>query len=394
MAKAPATTLDNVVSLAKRRGFVYPCGEIYGGTRSAWDYGPLGVELKENIKRQWWKAMVTAREDVVGLDSSVILPTKTWEASGHLDTFTDPIFWKSILNTVLITGVCTVLCIAIGLLIAMALNHNFPGRGLARTLAITPFFAMPVAVTLFWRSAMFDPTFGLFGFISRSFGLPSVSWLSDYPLLALVILLTWRFAPFGLLIMLAGLQGSGKTTAAAKLALLLRHDGKRPGLVACDLQRPAAIDQLEQLGKQIQIPVYALDRKDPVAAARLGLDAARKEGLDVVILDTAGRLHVDEELMAELERVAGETKPTNVLLVLDATTGQNGLVQARVFRDVVDVSGIVLTKLDGSAKGGIVVAVQRELGVPVKLVGVGEGPDDLAPFDPETFVDALLGQGS
>lgn len=126
----------------------------------------------------------------------------------YLDTFIDPIFWKSILNTVLITGVSTVLCIAIGLLIALALNHSFPGRGLARTLAITPFFAMPVAVTLFWRSAMFDPTFGLFGFISRSVGLPSVSWLSDYPLLALVVLLTWRFTPFGLLIMLAGLQGA------------------------------------------------------------------------------------------------------------------------------------------------------------------------------------------
>jgi sorbitol/mannitol transport system permease protein len=126
----------------------------------------------------------------------------------YVDTFKDPIFWKSILNTVLITGVSTVLCIAVGLLIAMALNHSFPGRGLARTLAITPFFAMPVAVTLFWRSAMFDPTFGLFGFIARSVGLPSVSWLSDYPLLALIILLTWRFTPFGLLIMLAGLQGA------------------------------------------------------------------------------------------------------------------------------------------------------------------------------------------
>lgn len=126
----------------------------------------------------------------------------------YLDTFTDAIFWKSVINTVLITGISTVLCIAIGLLIALALNHSFPGRGLARTLAITPFFAMPVAVTLFWRSAMFDPTFGLFGFISRSIGLPAVSWLSDYPLLALVVLLTWRFTPFGLLIMLAGLQGA------------------------------------------------------------------------------------------------------------------------------------------------------------------------------------------
>ncbi len=126
----------------------------------------------------------------------------------YVDVFTDAIFWKSILNTLLITGVSTIACIVVGLLIAMALNHNFPGRGLARTLAITPFFAMPVAVTLFWRSAMFDPTFGFFGFVSRTLGLPSVSWLSDYPLVALIILLTWRFCPFALLIMLAGLQGA------------------------------------------------------------------------------------------------------------------------------------------------------------------------------------------
>ena len=126
----------------------------------------------------------------------------------YVETFTDPIFWKSILNTVLITGISTIACIVVGLLIAMALNHTFPGRGLARTLAITPFFAMPVAVTLFWRSAMFDPSFGFFGFISRSLGLSSVSWLSDYPLVALIILLTWRFCPFALLIMLAGLQGA------------------------------------------------------------------------------------------------------------------------------------------------------------------------------------------
>ena len=126
----------------------------------------------------------------------------------YVDVFTDPIFGKSILNTLLITGVSTIACIVFGLLVAMALNHSFPGRGFARTLAITPFFAMPVAVTLFWRSAMFDPTFGFFGFVSRTLGLPSVSWLSDYPLVALIILLTWRFCPFALLIMLAGLQGA------------------------------------------------------------------------------------------------------------------------------------------------------------------------------------------
>lgn len=125
-----------------------------------------------------------------------------------VNAFLDPIFWKSVVNTVVMTGVSTIACIVIGLLIALPLNHPFLGRGLARTLAITPFFAMPVAVALFWRSAMFDPTFGFFGFISRTLGLPSIAWLSDYPMASLVILLTWRFAPFALLIMLAGLQGA------------------------------------------------------------------------------------------------------------------------------------------------------------------------------------------
>lgn len=137
--------------------------------------------------------------------------------------FTDPIFWKSIFNTVVTTGVATVACIVIGLAIAMALNHSFPGRGLARTLAITPFFAMPVAVTLFWKTAMFDPSFGLFGWISRSLGLPSVSWLSQYPLVALIILLTWRFTPFALLILLAGLQGTPQEQMEAS-----RVDGAGP----------------------------------------------------------------------------------------------------------------------------------------------------------------------
>src|SRR6187431_389440 len=154
-------------------------------------------------------------------------------------------------------------------------------------------------------------------------------------------------------ILLAGLQGSGKTTAAAKLALLLRKEGRRPALVACDLQRPAAIDQLEQLGRQIQIPVYALDRGDPVAAARLGLDAARKDGLDVVVLDTAGRLHVDQELMDELEHVRDATTPTNVLLVLDAMTGQEAVNVALAFQERIAFDGVVLTKLDGDARGGV-----------------------------------------
>ena len=153
-------------------------------------------------------------------------------------------------------------------------------------------------------------------------------------------------------ILLAGLQGSGKTTTSAKLALLLRKDGKKPALIAADLQRPAAIDQLEQLGRQIQIPVYRRDTQDPVEVVRHGLDAAREAGNDVVIVDTAGRLHVDEDLMQELARVRDAAKPTNVLLVLDAMTGQEAVNVAEVFFDRIAFDGVVLTKLDGDARGG------------------------------------------
>jgi sorbitol/mannitol transport system permease protein len=128
--------------------------------------------------------------------------------ANYVDVVTDSTFWRSVINTVVMTGGTTIACLAIGLLMAIFLNHAFPGRGIARTLAITPFFVMPVAVTLFWKSAMFDPSFGLFGFISRSVGLPQVSWLSEYPMLALIILLTWRFVPFALLILVAGLQSA------------------------------------------------------------------------------------------------------------------------------------------------------------------------------------------
>src|SRR2546421_3878893 len=149
-------------------------------------------------------------------------------------------------------------------------------------------------------------------------------------------------------ILLAGLQGSGKTTAAAKLALLLGKEGKQPALVAADLQRPAAIEQLEQLGRQIQVPVYSGERSDPVKATREALAAA--EG-DVVIVDTAGRLHVDEALMEELAAVRKEARPTNVLLVLDSMTGQEAVAVAQAFQERVDFDGVVLTKLDGDARG-------------------------------------------
>src|SRR4051812_34567226 len=152
-------------------------------------------------------------------------------------------------------------------------------------------------------------------------------------------------------ILLAGLQGSGKTTTAAKLALMLRKEGKQPALVAADLQRPAAIEQLEQLGRQLQIPVYTGER-DPVRVASDGVDRAKSEGLDVVIVDTAGRHQVDQDLMDELGRIRKATKPLNVLLVLDSMTGQEAVNVAQAFQEQVSFDGIVLTKLDGDARGG------------------------------------------
>ena len=194
-------------------------------------------------------------------------------------------------------------------------------------------------------------------------------------------------------ILLAGLQGSGKTTTAAKLALLLRKEGKRPALVAADLQRPAAVAQLQQLGRQIQIPVFALDAKDPVAATRLGVEQARKDGLDVVILDTAGRLHVDEELMDELGRVRDETKPTNVLLVLDAMTGQEAVNVALAFQERIAFDGVILTKLDGDARGGAALSVRAVTGRPVKLASIGEKLDQIEYFHPDRMASRILGMG-
>ena len=191
-------------------------------------------------------------------------------------------------------------------------------------------------------------------------------------------------------ILLAGLQGSGKTTAAAKLALLLRKDGKQPALVAADLQRPAAIDQLEQLGRQIQVPVYSAERSDPVKATREGIAAA--EG-DVVIVDTAGRLHVDEALMDELAAVRAEARPTNVLLVLDSMTGQEAVSVAQAFQERVDFDGVVLTKLDGDARGGAALSVKAVTGKPIKLVSVGEKVDQLEYFHPDRMASRILGMG-
>ena len=199
------------------------------------------------------------------------------------------------------------------------------------------------------------------------------------------------------IVLVVGVNGTGKTTTVGKLARVLVADGRSVVLGAADTFRAAAAEQLTTWGSRVGVRTVRADREgaDPASVAFDAVRTAQAEGADVVLVDTAGRLQNKAGLMDELgkiTRVLTRTAPlSEVLLVLDATTGQNGLSQARVFTQVAGVTGIVLTKLDGTAKGGIVVAVQRELGVPVKLVGLGEGPDDLAPFDPEAFVDGLLG---
>ncbi|SOD64587.1 fused signal recognition particle receptor [Streptomyces zhaozhouensis] len=197
-------------------------------------------------------------------------------------------------------------------------------------------------------------------------------------------------------VMVVGVNGTGKTTTTGKLARVLVADGRSVVLGAADTFRAAAADQLQTWGQRVGArTVRGPEGGDPASVAFEAVREGIEATADVVLVDTAGRLHTKTGLMDELgkvKRVVEKQGPVSeVLLVLDATTGQNGLVQARVFAEVVEITGIALTKLDGTAKGGIVVAVQRELGVPVKLVGLGEGPDDLAPFEPEAFVDALLG---
>ncbi|MET0561644.1 MAG: signal recognition particle protein [Gaiellaceae bacterium] len=192
-------------------------------------------------------------------------------------------------------------------------------------------------------------------------------------------------------ILLAGLQGSGKTTAAAKLALLLRKEGQSPALVAADLARPAAVEQLEQLGRELQIPVFTAN--DPVSAVTNGVQQARDQGKDVVILDTAGRLHIDEALMEELAAVRNASKPTNVLLVLDAMTGQEAVSVAEAFQEQVAFDGVVLTKLDGDARGGAALSVKAVTGKPIKFASVGEKLDQLEYFHPDRMASRILGMG-
>jgi signal recognition particle subunit SRP54 len=194
-------------------------------------------------------------------------------------------------------------------------------------------------------------------------------------------------------ILMAGLQGSGKTTACGKLALLLAKQKRRPALVACDVYRPAAIQQLQTLGKSLQVPVYERGDADPVETAAWGVEQAKAQGRDVVIVDTAGRLHIDEQLMDELVRIRAAVKPHNILLVLDAMSGQDAVTTAQAFSEAVDYDGVILTKLDGDARGGAALAVRAVTGKPIKFVSVGEKLDQLEEFHPDRLASRILGMG-
>ena len=200
-------------------------------------------------------------------------------------------------------------------------------------------------------------------------------------------------SPGPTVILLAGLQGSGKTTTAAKLAKYLLSQGKNPLMVADDLQRPAAIAQLITLGEQISVPVYSEESKNAVAVARNGIKHARKNNCDVVILDTAGRLHIDSELMDELGRICDVVTPHQIYLVCDAMTGQDAVNSAKEFNDKLELDGVILTKLDGDARGGAALSVKAVTGKPIKFVGIGEKLDNLEEFHPDRMAGRILGMG-
>ena len=195
-------------------------------------------------------------------------------------------------------------------------------------------------------------------------------------------------------IMLVGLQGSGKTTTAAKLAVRLRREGRRPLLVAADVYRPAAVDQLVQLGDQAGIEVHSRPTRTPaLEVARSGIEAARLRGHDLVVIDTAGRLHIDEPMMDELVRITGAVTPDETLLVLDAMTGQSAVQVAQAFHQRVPVTGLVLTKMDGDARGGAALGIRSTTGLPITFVGTGEGNEGLEPFHPDRLAQRILGMG-
>ncbi len=194
-------------------------------------------------------------------------------------------------------------------------------------------------------------------------------------------------------IMLSGLQGSGKTTFAAKLSNYLRKKGRHPMMVAADIYRPAAIDQLKILGKNLGVPVHAEDSKDAVQICRNSIKAAREQGRDVVVLDTAGRLHIDEDMMQELERIKAELKPQEILFVADGMTGQDAVNAAKQFMDRLDFDGVVLTKMDGDARGGAALSIRAVTDRPIKFLSTGEKMDALEPFHPDRLASRILGMG-
>ncbi len=195
------------------------------------------------------------------------------------------------------------------------------------------------------------------------------------------------------IIMMCGLQGSGKTTHSAKLALMLKKQGRRPLLVACDVYRPAAIKQLQVVGEKAGVPVFEMGTENPVKIAKKAVSHAKDYGNDVVILDTAGRLHIDETLMGELQGIKDEVTPTDILLVIDSMTGQDAVNVAKAFDDALGIDGVILTKLDGDTRGGAALSVKAVTGKPIKFVGMGEKLEDLEPFHPGRMASRILGMG-
>jgi signal recognition particle subunit SRP54 len=193
--------------------------------------------------------------------------------------------------------------------------------------------------------------------------------------------------------MMVGLQGSGKTTTSGKLARLLKKQGMRPLLAACDLQRPAAVDQLERTGEQAGVPVHANREAGPVEAAAEAKQRARREGLDTLIVDTAGRMHVDEALMDEVTAMAGQIHPAEILFVADGMTGQDAVNSAQAFSERLEISGVVLTKMDGDARGGAALSIREVTGAPIRYIGVGEKLEDFEEFHPTRLADRILGMG-
>jgi signal recognition particle subunit SRP54 len=200
--------------------------------------------------------------------------------------------------------------------------------------------------------------------------------------------------PSPVAIMLVGLQGSGKTTTAGKLSVFLRKKGRTPFLVPADVYRPAAIDQLKKLGQQLEVPVFSSSTDmDPVDICRQAKTVAHQQGCDTLLLDTAGRLHIDEELMAELSRIKDTVKPADILLVADAMTGQDAVNIAESFNETLDIGGVVLTKMDGDARGGAALSIKEITGKPIKFIGVGEKLSELEPFHPDRLASSILGMG-